>query len=131
MISGGRLTALWFKCQRMSWDGPTAWLPWPRPALKTLQAENEEPAVCHSLTEREVTSRSLETRMLRAALEQNGLQLETHARPSSRQCQLHWVSKGPVPEPQKLTLRTRGQWVRKQICGQIFQTQNWDLYLKG
>lgn len=80
-------------------------------SLTPRQAEKQETAVCHGLTETEITSSSLETGMLEAALEQNGLQLETQHPRSSLQCQLHWVStplgaRGPEPQfqPQMLTL---------------------------
>lgn len=79
-VSGVRLTAGWFKCHRTNGDCPAA--VWPQPALKTLRAEDQAIGVCHSLTEREITSSSLETGMLKAALEQNGLRLETNHPPS-------------------------------------------------
>lgn len=54
----------------------------PQQALKRQHSENQEIAVCHSLTERETTSTSLETTTLKAAVEQNGLSLEMNPPPS-------------------------------------------------
>lgn len=41
-------------------------------ALKKLHMEKQKTTVCHSHTEREIVSSSLDTRMLKAGPEQNG-----------------------------------------------------------
>lgn len=72
-------------------------------ALKKLHTEKQETAVCHSLTEREIVSSSLDTRMLKAGPEQNGPWLETNQPPSHLeafiQCQLNWGSTWGGCEP--------------------------------
>lgn len=45
---------------------------WPQQTLKELHADNQEIAACHIRTEREITSSSLVTRMLKAALSKMG-----------------------------------------------------------